>query len=72
VKLRLALFLAAATLVIASASAPLHAQGCSQCRDNAAATPPATRRAYRNAIALLTITATGIFTGAVFLLRRSN
>jgi hypothetical protein len=68
-------YLRTTTLLLATiALAPSlsHAQGCTQCRDNAASTPPATRRAYRNAIALLTITATGIFTGAVFLLRRSN
>jgi hypothetical protein len=60
-------------LIFASVLPPsLHAQGCTQCRDNAAATPPATRRAYRNAIALLAITATGIFTGTVLMLRRSR
>lgn len=49
---------------------PLHPQGCAQCRDNAAATPPATQRAYRHAVALLALTAGGIFVGAVTLLRR--
>jgi len=49
-----------------------HAQGCAQCRDNTAGTPPATQRAYRHAIALLAITATGIFAGTVTLMRRSR
>ncbi|WP_130417857.1 copper resistance protein CopC [Edaphobacter modestus] len=47
-------------------------QGCAQCRDNAASTPPATRRAYRHAILLLTVTASGIFLSGVTLLRRSR
>ncbi len=50
----------------------LHAQGCAQCRDNTAATPPATQRAYRHAIALLALTAGGIFVGTVTLLRRNR
>jgi len=48
------------------------AQGCAQCRDNAAGTPPATQRAYRNAIILLTLTASGIFLTTVTLLRRNR
>jgi hypothetical protein len=59
--------LLAATL---SFSNPAHAQGCAQCRDNAAGTPPATQRAYRNAIILLTLTASGLFVTTVTLLRR--
>ena len=51
-------------------SEPAHAQGCAQCRDNAAGTPPATQRAYRNAIILLTLTASGLFVTTVTLLRR--
>jgi len=47
-------------------------QGCAQCRDNAAATPPATQAAYRRAILLLVATAGTIFTGTVILLRRSR
>ena len=49
---------------------PLHAQGCTQCRDNTAATPPATQRAYRHAITLMAIAASGIFLGTVVLLKR--
>ena len=47
-----------------------HAQGCTQCRDNTAATPPATQRAYRHAIILMAIAASGIFLGTVVLLKR--
>ena len=53
------------------AIAPLaHSQGCTQCRDNTAATPPATQRAYRHAIILMAIAASGIFLGSVALLKR--
>jgi hypothetical protein len=61
------------TLLLAAAlslTSPAHAQGCAQCRDNAAGTPPATQRAYRNAIILLTLTASGLFVTTVTLLRR--
>jgi hypothetical protein len=59
-----------ALLTVASASA--HAQGCTQCRDNAAATPPATQRAYRHAIVLLTVTAGALFVGTVAILKRQR
>jgi len=49
-----------------------HPQGCTQCRDNAAATPPATQTAYRHAIILLVATAATLFTGTVILLKRSR
>jgi len=49
-----------------------HAQGCAQCRDNDAATPPQTQAAYRHAIILLVATAGTIFTGTVVLLKRSR
>ncbi|HEX3969093.1 MAG TPA: copper resistance protein CopC [Edaphobacter sp.] len=49
---------------------PLHAQGCTQCLDNTAATPPATRRAYRHAIILLTLTAGGLFATTLILFKR--
>jgi hypothetical protein len=48
------------------------AQGCTQCRDNAAAAPPATQAAYRQAIILLVVTGGTIFAGTVVLLRRSR
>jgi hypothetical protein len=49
-----------------------HSQGCTQCRDNAAATPPKTQAAYRRAIILLVVTAGTLFTGTVVLLKRSR
>jgi hypothetical protein len=64
----LSLSLAAALV----APLPARAQGCAQCRDNAAATPPATQRAYRRAIILLTITAGGIFLAAVTALKHQR
>jgi len=59
-------------VAIAFAPAPAHAQGCAQCKDNTAATPPATQRAYRHAILLLTVCAGGLFAATVFLLRRDH
>ncbi len=47
-----------------------HPQGCTQCQDNTAATPPATQRAYRHAIVLLTLTAGGLFIGTLVLFKR--
>jgi hypothetical protein len=47
-----------------------HAQGCTQCLDNTAATPPATQRAYRRAILLLTLTAGGLFATTLALFKR--
>jgi hypothetical protein len=47
-----------------------HAQGCTQCLDNTAAAPPATQRAYRHAIILLTLTAGGIFVTTLALFKR--
>jgi hypothetical protein len=62
----LGLSLAAALI----APTPTYAQGCAQCRDNAAATPPATQRAYRRAIILLTVTAGGIFLATITVLKQ--
>jgi hypothetical protein len=64
---RLLLLAALFTATIAA-----RAQGCAQCRDNAAATPPQTQAAYRHAIVLLVVTAGSIFAGTVFMLRRSR
>ena len=47
-----------------------HPQGCTQCLDNTAATPPATQRAYRRAIILLTLTAGGLFVTTLALFKR--
>lgn len=51
--------------------APLHArpQGCTQCRDNTAATPPATQRAFRHAILLLTVAGSGLFLATLYIVR---
>ena len=51
-------------------AAPAHAQGCTQCRDNTAATPPATQRAYRHAIILMVVAGGTLFLTTVALLRR--
>jgi hypothetical protein len=64
ITLALALFLC--TLV----STPAHAQGCTQCLDNTAATPPKTQAAYRHAIILLTLTAGGLFVTTLALFKR--
>ena len=55
---------------ILTASTPAHTQGCTQCLDNTAATPPTTQRAYRHAIEFMTITAGSLFVGTIALLRR--
>ena len=67
--LRLAL---PATIFVAlfGLAAAAHAQGCAQCRDNTAATPPSTQAAYRHAIVLLATTAGILFAGTVLLLKR--
>jgi hypothetical protein len=62
--------LAFAAILPFALPAPIQAQGCAQCRDNAASTSPATQRAYRHAIFLLTLTASGIFVTTVAMLRR--
>jgi hypothetical protein len=59
--------LIAIILTIAPSARP---QGCTQCLDNTAATPPATQRAYRHAIILLTLTAGGLFVTTLALFRR--
>jgi hypothetical protein len=50
---------------------PAHAQGCAQCRDNTAAATPATQRAYRRAILLMTGAGAGFFLATVALFRRN-
>jgi hypothetical protein len=51
---------------------PLHAQGCSQCRDNTAATPPATQAAYRRAITMMVVAAGSLFLTTVIILKRQR
>jgi hypothetical protein len=62
----------ATTLVVSSLFLPplSHAQGCTQCLDNTAATPPKTQAAYRHAIILLTLTAGGLFATTLILFNR--
>jgi hypothetical protein len=56
---------------LALTAAPrIHAQGCTQCLDNTATTPPATQRAYRHAIVLLTLTAGGLFVATLAVFKR--
>ena len=64
--------LLACTLFTASLTSPLpiHAQGCTQCQDNTAATPPRTQAAYRHAILFMTITAGTLFLGTLILFKR--
>ena len=49
---------------------PTHAQGCTQCQDNTAATPPQTQAAYRHAIIFMTVTAGTLFLGTLILFKR--
>jgi len=60
------------TLFAASLTSPLptHAQGCTQCQDNTAATPPQTQAAYRHAIIFMTVTAGTLFLGTLILFKR--
>ncbi len=67
--MQLALCLLVLSLTL-SISVPASAQGCAQCRDNIAATPPQTQSAYRRAITLIVVTAGSLFVGSVFLLRK--
>ena len=61
---------AALFATILAATPQAHPQGCAQCQDNTAATPPKTQAAYRHAIFFMTITAGSLFAGTVALLKR--
>jgi hypothetical protein len=63
------LWQAALFVVLLTATAQAHPQGCAQCLDNTAATPPKTQAAYRHAILFMTITAGTLFAGTVALLK---
>ena len=52
------------------ATIPVHAQGCSQCREAVGQTPARTQAAYRRAIALMVVAGSSIFTAALFTLKR--
>jgi predicted small integral membrane protein len=62
----------ATLLFLALLAIPAHPQGCTQCRDNTAATPPKTQAAYRHAIILMTVTAGVLFLGTVAILKRQR
>ncbi|MEO6910463.1 MAG: copper resistance protein CopC [Edaphobacter sp.] len=66
------LSLAACLLFAALSPLSVHAQGCTQCLDNTAATPPATQRAYRHAIILMAVTASGLFIAALVIFKRQS
>jgi serine protease inhibitor ecotin len=59
-----------AILFAATLTTPAHSQGCTQCLDNTAATPPKTQAAYRHAIILLTLTAAGLFAVTLVIFKR--
>jgi hypothetical protein len=63
----------AALLAVLVMAAPLvRAQGCAQCQDNTAATPPRTQAAYRHAIIFMTVSAGSLFLGTLILLKRQR
>jgi hypothetical protein len=64
--------LAACLLVALLSTSSALAQGCTQCRDNTAATPPATRAAYRHAIILMAGAGCGLFLATLVLLKRQS
>jgi hypothetical protein len=69
---RLTPWLAAFVLSFALLPIPTHAQGCAQCRDNTAATSPATQRAYRRAIILMSSAAAGVFAATLAIAHRNR
>ncbi len=64
--LRIALSL---TLLLAPASL-LHAQGCSECREQVGQAPMRTQIAYRRAIVLMVVAGGGVFAAGVVAMRR--
>jgi hypothetical protein len=57
------------TLLFFDGGGQLLAQGCEQCRDNLASTPPAVQEAYRHAIELMIVAAAAVFAGVVAMIR---
>jgi hypothetical protein len=57
----------AVILTMATSARP---QGCTQCQDNTAATPPKTQAAYRHAIIFMTLSAGSLFLGTLVVLKR--
>jgi len=66
VYLRRAILLTALTLI----PTPAHPQGCTQCKDSTAATPPTTQSAYREAILFLAAAAGTVFLTTLVILKR--
>lgn len=69
-KVRLAVAPVALSAMLAAGS-NASAQGCAQCRDNTAATSPATQRAYVHAIEGMSGAATLLFIGVLVVFRRN-
>jgi len=65
-------WLAAFVLSLALLPIPARAQGCAQCRDNTAATSPATQRAYRRAILLMSAAAAAFFAATLVIAHRNR
>jgi hypothetical protein len=63
------LWVAIATLAL-SLPLPIHAQGCSLCRDTTAGSAPHARQSLRRAILILGIPAGGIFLGILVVARK--
>jgi len=57
-------------LLLALIPATAHSQGCPQCKDSTAATPPATQSAYREAILFLAGAAATVFLATLVILKR--
>ena len=57
-------------LLLVCLTSPVFSQGCTQCRDNTAATPIETQHAYRSAILLLAGGALGVGSAALYIGRR--
>ena len=68
---RTKLLSAAIMVMVLTLPTPTQAQGCAQCRDNTAATSPATQRAYRHAILLMGAAAATFFTVTLILFKRN-
>jgi hypothetical protein len=62
----------AVLLFVLLSAVPAFSQGCTQCRDNTAATPPATQRAYRHAIELMGSAGCSLFIATLVLLKRQD
>jgi hypothetical protein len=66
-KTMMAIYLFALLAIVTPLS---QAQGCAQCQDNTAATPPRVQASYRHAIILMTIPAAALFLGTLIVFKR--